>query len=112
MCLAARPMDMESLIIYHLWIMTLTVYQKQLINFVDNAFPGENAGEVVERLIRMGVVDTVRCKILVVREFVDGLVRKGSGKVDAMYIAAEKFCCSYEYVRKCMYYYKDVNLAV
>lgn len=92
--------------------MTLTVYEKQLIKFLDTAFPGENAGAVTERLIRMGVVDTVRCKVLVVREFVYDLVRSGSGKVAAMSIAADKFCCSYEYVRKCMYYYKDVNFAV
>lgn len=92
--------------------MNLTVYEKQLIKSLDRVFPGENAGEVAERLIRMGVVDTVKCKVLVVREFVDDMVRKGSGKVDAMYVAAEKFCCSYEYVRKCMYYYKDINFAV
>ena len=85
--------------------MTLTVYDKQLIGEVERMFP------VVERLIRMGVVDTVRCKILVVREYVNELVGRGTGKVDAMYMAAEKFCCSYEYVRKCMYYYKEVNLA-
>ena len=66
---------------------------------------------MVESLIRMGVVVTVWFKILVVREFVIDLVGRGTGKVDAMYMAAEKFCCSYEYVRKCMYYYKEVNLA-
>ena len=91
--------------------MTLTVYDKQLIGEVERMFPDHHAGEVVERLIRMGVVDTVRCKILVVREYVNELVGRGTGKVDAMYMAAEKFCCSYEYVRKCMYYYKEVNLA-
>lgn len=47
--------------------MTLTVYDKQLIGEVERMFPDHHAGEVVERLIRMGVVDTVRCKILVVR---------------------------------------------
>ena len=91
--------------------MTLTVYDKQLIGEVERMFPDHHAGEVVERLIRMGVVDTVRCKILVVREYVNELVGRGTGKVDAMYMTAEKFCCSYEYVRKCMYYYKEVNLA-
>lgn len=89
--------------------MTLNVYDKQLICSVDGMFPGYNAAEVVERLIRMGVVDTAKCKVLVVREYVDALVCGGTGKVDAMYIAAEKFCCSYEYIRKCMYYYKNVN---
>lgn len=91
--------------------MTLTVYDKQLIGEVERMFPDHHVGEVVERLIRMGVVDTVRCKILVVREYVNELVGRGTGKVDAMYMAAESFCCSYEYVRKCMYYYKEVNLA-
>lgn len=90
--------------------MMLNVYDKQLVNSIETMFPGDNTAEVVRQLIRMGVVDTVRCKILVVRSFVDELVHQGNGKVDAMYIAAEKFCCSYEYVRKCMYYYKDVNL--
>ena len=52
--------------------MTLTVYDKQLIGEVERMFPDHHAGEVVERLIRMGVVDTVRCKILVVREYVNG----------------------------------------
>lgn len=31
-------------------------------------------------------------------------------KMDAMWKASEKFACSYEYIRKCMYYYKDINL--
>ena len=66
--------------------MTLTVYDKQLIGEVERMFPDHHAGEVVERLIRMGVVDTVRCKILVVREYVNELVGRGTGKVDAMYM--------------------------
>ena len=70
--------------------MTLTVYDKQLIGEVERMFPDHHVGEVVERLIRMGVVDTVRCKILVVREYVNELVGRGTGKVDAMYMAAEK----------------------
>ena len=91
--------------------MTLTVYDKQLIGEVERMFPDQHAGEVVERLNRKGVVDTLRSKKLLLRENVNELVGRGTGKVDAMYMAAEKFCCSYEYVRKCMYYYKEVKLA-
>ena len=91
-------------------MMKLTVYEKQLVAVLEDSFPGEETGPIVEQLIRMGVVDSMRCKIMVVREYVNGLVKGGQGKVDSMYIAAERFCCSYEYVRKCMYYYKDVNL--
>lgn len=90
--------------------MKLTIYDKQLIGSIERLYPEMDTAMLVERLIEMGVVDSVRCKVLVVREHVHELVSKGYGKVDAMYAAAERFCCSYEYVRKCMYYYKDVNL--
>ena len=36
-------------------------------------------------------------------------MKKGKLKVDVMWEAAERFACSYEYVRKCVYYYRDVN---
>lgn len=88
----------------------LTIYEKQFIDSVARALPSPGTAELVRQLIGMGVVDTTRCKVLVVREHVHDLVKCGMGKVDAMYEAAERFCCSYEYVRKCMYYYKDVNL--
>lgn len=92
-------------------MMTLTIYDKQLIASLQKMFPeNDNAGVMVEKLIRMGVIDPVRCKVLAVRNFVNNLVKLGEGKVDSMYVAAEEFCCSYEYVRKCMYYYKDVNI--
>ena len=58
----------------------------------------------------MGVVDYTRCKILAVRNVVDEMVKKGMKKSDAMWSAAEQFACSYEYIRKCMYYYTDVNI--
>lgn len=91
--------------------MTLTVYEKQLIASVERLHGAKDTAALVEELIRIGVVDTTKCKVLVVREYVDELVKQGHAKIDAMYCAAEKFCCSYEYVRKCVYYYKDVNLA-
>jgi len=90
--------------------MKLTVYDKQLISSIERLWPELGTARLVEKLINIGVVDTVRCKILVVREYVDKMVAEGHGKVDAMYMAADKFCSSYEYVRKCVYYYKEINL--
>lgn len=90
--------------------MKLTIYDRQLITSIDRLWPGLDTASLVERLICIGVVDPVKCKVLVVREHVDELVSQGHGKVDSMYMAAEKFCCSYEYVRKCVYYYKNINL--
>ena len=48
-------------------------------------------------------------KVLVVREYVKDRVKNGSSRLGAMWQATEEFACSYEYVRKCVYYYKDVN---
>ena len=89
----------------------MNVYEKQLIDSVSKLYPDSCTAGLVEMLIRMGVVDSTLCKVLVVREYVNDLVKRGSGKVDAMYSAAERFYCSYEYVRKCMYYYKEVNFS-
>ena len=59
----------------------------------------------------MGVIDFSRCKILAVKNWVEQLVKHGEKKIDAMWKAAEYFACSYEYVRKCMYYYQDVHFS-
>ena len=49
-------------------------------------------------------------QVLSVREYVNSLLQLGYKKIDAMWKATEIFSCSYEYIRKCMYYYKNVNL--
>lgn len=89
----------------------LTVCERQLVAEMERLYPdGADVAELIGRLIRIGVVDGVRCKVLVIRRDVERRVHEGSRKVEAMYEAAERFCCSYEYVRKCMYYYKEINL--
>ncbi len=88
----------------------MTSYEKELIRQVEERHGELAAGPLLEKLMEMGVVDYTRCKVLSVREAVHELTRQGMKKTDAMWAAAERFCCSYEYVRKCMYYYNDVNL--
>lgn len=56
------------------------------------------------------MIDITLCKVLTIREFVAALQKNGMKKIDAMWMASEQFACTYEYVRKCMYYYTDVNL--
>lgn len=89
----------------------MTIYQKELKQQIKELHPDLGYDQLLDLLFEMGVVDHTRCKVLAVRRWVEEAVRQGSRKVDAMYQAAEEFACSYEYVRKCMYYYKDVNLA-
>lgn len=87
----------------------MTIYQKELARIVAERLGGK-AADVVECLCQMGVVDHTLCKVLAVREHVAELVKGGAGKVDAMWMAAERFCATYEYIRKCVYYYTDVNI--
>ena len=68
------------------------------------------AGELAGKLFEIGVLDHTLCKVLAVREYVAARVAEGRKKIDAMWEASEHFCCTYEYIRKCVYYYTDVNL--
>lgn len=89
----------------------MTIYQRKLKQQIKELHPDIDSSQLLDLLFKMGVVDHTRCKVLAIRRWVEEAVRQGSRKVDAMYQAAEEFACSYEYVRKCMYYYKEVNLA-
>lgn len=88
----------------------MTSYEKELARQLACRYPDLSAERLLAKLMDMGVVDFSRCKILAVRSRVEQLIKQGDKKIDAMWKAAEHFACSYEYVRKCMYYYQDVNL--
>lgn len=88
----------------------MTRYEKELARIIAERFPNLTPQQLIAELCRIGVVDHTLCKVLAVRRRVDELVREGNGKVDAMWMAAEQFCATYEYIRKCMYYYTDVNI--
>ena len=88
----------------------MTVYQKELLHLLQDKFGQLSTVQLIEKLSSIGVLDCILCKVLVIREFVAALQRSGVKKIDAMWIASEKFACSYEYIRKCMYYYTDVSL--
>ena len=88
----------------------MTVYQKRLHEIVQSHCPHANNGEIVDLLFRVGVIDSTLVKVLVIREYVEELMREGDSKLNAMWRATEIFACTYEYVRKCVYYYKDINL--
>jgi len=88
----------------------MTLYEKQLVGLIDSRFGEMSTHDLLEKLLELGVVDYSRCKILAVRSAVNAMVKKGMKKSDAMWTASEQFACSYEYIRKCMYYYTDVNM--
>lgn len=87
----------------------MTIYVRELIERLDKKYGKLNGVDMAQKLFDLGVVNHTLCKVLAVRDFVDQQVKEGEKKVDAMWIASEKFCCTYEYIRKCVYYYTDIN---
>jgi hypothetical protein len=87
----------------------MTIYQKRLHELVAARMPHADGAEIIDRLCRLGVVDTTLLKVLVIRQHVEKLMGEGESKLNAMWRATEIFACTYEYVRKCVYYYKDIN---
>ena len=88
----------------------MTIYEKKLSKQLLQRYPQMTPEELITKLIEIGVVDATRCKVLSVREYVNSLLQLGYKKIDAMWKATEIFSCSYEYIRKCMYYYTDMNV--
>lgn len=81
-------------------------YQKILAEMLNGMEPEK----IIGKLMEIGVISITRMKVLAVREYCKCLAYQGIGKVDSMHLAADKFSCSFEYVRKCIYYYTDINL--
>lgn len=87
-----------------------TRHQTLLIETITEKYGHLPVEKLLAKLCETGVIDHTRCKVLAVRRTVDQLVKRPMAKVDAMQQAADQCCVSYEYVRKCMYHYNDVNL--
>ncbi|MCD8185524.1 MAG: hypothetical protein LUD68_03440 [Rikenellaceae bacterium] len=87
----------------------MNIYQKRLHQLVQSLCPHDGPA-VVDLLFRLGVIDSTLVKVLLIREHVRELMLAGESKLNAMWRATEIFACTYKYVRKCMYYYKDINL--
>lgn len=88
----------------------MTIYVKEMIEMLERKYGKLSTSEFASKLFEIGVLDHTLCKVLSVREYVAALVKGGEKKIDAMWKAADHYSCSYEYVRKCIYYYTDVNI--
>ncbi len=86
-----------------------TTYVKTLLARIEEKYGDLSHSEFVSKLIDTGVVDFRLCRILAIREWVNADVKAGATKYQSMWHASKYFGCTYEYVRKCMYYYTDIN---
>jgi hypothetical protein len=88
----------------------MTRYEKELACIVAERYGNLSATQLVAQLCRIGVIDHTLCKVLAVRRYVEEAVKEGSGRMAAMWLATGHFSVTFEYVRKCIYYYRDVNI--
>jgi hypothetical protein len=90
--------------------MKLTRYEKEFARIVGDLCEGMTPTAIVEELCRVGVLDHTMCKVLAVRRWVEQTAKQCDSKTEAMWMATDRFCVTFEYVRRCMYYYTDVNI--
>lgn len=81
----------------------MTIIEKRVAEIMVARCGTEQARAVVEEMARLGMTDQKRCRAAVARECVRRLTSEGVSKVQAMYMAAEECCCSYECVRNYVY---------
>ncbi|MDY3978996.1 MAG: hypothetical protein SOZ00_03150 [Tidjanibacter sp.] len=84
--------------------MTTTIYDRALDLAVEERCAGMTPAEMISTLREMNLLDPTRCKAFLAKEMVTALTDGGMTKIEAMYTAAEHFCCSYECIRKYVYY--------
>ncbi|MCD7963479.1 MAG: hypothetical protein LUF90_08020 [Rikenellaceae bacterium] len=87
----------------------MNIYQKIFRKIISESYNNPETTQLIEALIESGILDDTLLKVFIIRRFVFNKVEMGVTKLNAMWKATEEFCCSYEYVRKCVYYYKDVE---
>ena len=63
-----------------------------------------SARATINQLVRIGVLSPARARAWVIRQRVEEMYAMGERKTKAMEIVAQQMCCSYEHVRKCVYY--------
>ena len=81
-----------------------TVYDRVLDCLIAERCKGMTLPAVIAAMRSMHLLDPIRCKAFLAKELVAEMVAAGMPKVDAMYVASDRLCCSYESVRKYVYY--------
>ncbi len=81
----------------------MTIQEARALEYLYREF-GQGADAVLlRRLLGRELIDMRAAERAAVRARVAELQRRGAKRVDAMYQAAEEFCCSYEKIRSIIY---------
>lgn len=79
----------------------LTTSERKLHALLFDLFPDQ--GPLLEGLLAEGLIDLRATERLAIRRAVEQLFEEGLGRCEAMEVAAQRFCCSYEKVRAAVY---------
>ncbi len=82
----------------------MTARRKELLRFLLSETEGLGRVAAFEQLFELGAVDACACGRAAIRAEVERLVRRGTGRCEAMEAAAIRFGCSYSKVRNIIYY--------
>lgn len=58
----------------------------------------------IEKLLQKGLINRAACERLAIHDYILRQEKEGARRCEAMILAAEKFCCSYEKARDSFYY--------
>lgn len=82
--------------------------KEKLTEYLTSIIRGYSPEQAVEILGDRGILDYTLLKVQLVRDYVKTQTESGISRVDAMWAASDYFKVTYEYVRKCIYYYNDL----
>lgn len=86
----------------------MTRHEELLAEVITGEIRGLGEQAAVRRLIRLGLLGQTACERLAIRREVFRLAREGIPRCEALHVAAEKFCCSYEKARGLFYQTKKI----
>lgn len=81
----------------------MTEQEKLLAAVVLGQIEGLTPNQAATRLIAAGLLNRRACEQLSVKTQIDRMAREGVPRCEAMHVAADNLCCSYEKVRGLYY---------
>ena len=81
----------------------MTQHQKLLADVLQKQLEGLSLEQITEKLLSTGLANVRTCEHYALYDEITRLVDEGMPRCEAMQVAADKFCCSYEKARDSFY---------
>ncbi|MEG1863887.1 MAG: hypothetical protein RR199_01050 [Alistipes sp.] len=81
----------------------MTQHEQRLAEIILGLLRNVSPEQAVERLIKQGLINRSACEQRVICAQVEQLARQGTPRCEALHVAADSCCCSYEKARTLFY---------